>query len=136
MGYRFHFPFYRVYRCSESVVTYRPGFFERYLHDKMLVNSGFFEAVSTKNRRPRCSKQTLPIVRTECWNADFEICITLVQITNAWIFMLMPRLTIICIILFIIVEVNNSKFVCVNFYLGIGGTKLECYLSTYQICWG
>lgn len=59
----------------------------------MLVDSGFFKTVSTQDRRPWWPKQTLPIVRTECWNADFEICITLVQITNAWIFMLIRRLT-------------------------------------------
>ena len=59
----------------------------------MLVNSGFLKTVSTQDRRPWWPKQALPIVRTECWNADFEICITLVQITNAWIFMLIRRLT-------------------------------------------
>lgn len=75
------------------MVTYRPGFLEGYFHDKMLVDSSFFKTVSAQDRRPGWPKQTLPIIRTEGWNADFEICITLVQITNAWICMLIRRLT-------------------------------------------
>ena len=94
----------------------------------MLVDSGFFKTVSTQDRRPWWPKQALPIVRTECWNADFEICITLVQITNAWIFMLIRRLT--NHLHYFVYHCKSKQFsqtiiVCVNFLWDYGGYKIR-----------
>ena len=92
----------------------------------MLVDSGFFKTVSTQDRRPWWPKQALPIVRTECWNADFEICITLVQITNAWIFMLIRRLT--NHLHYFVYHCKSKQFNLFVWIFFIGGMELECYL--------